>query len=146
MGTLLNRRRYMGGGSAPLPYDAEVEYIKSTGTQYIDLGIIGTNSIGYKVKAICTSHGQNYWVGAWANGYGVNSFCVGKDGILNNRLFAAYGTGGTTNTSQNYFAENNVVEIEQTGGKFYINGNLERTINPNGNFWTTEPVMFEPFL
>jgi hypothetical protein len=30
-----------------------------------------------------------------------------------------------------------VVEIEQTGGKFYINGNLERTINPNGNFSTS---------
>ena len=40
MGTLLNRRRYMGGGSS-LPYDAEVEYLESTSTskQYIDTGI-----------------------------------------------------------------------------------------------------------
>ena len=34
MGTLLNRRRYMGGSS--LPYDAEIEYLEGTGTQYID--------------------------------------------------------------------------------------------------------------
>ena len=40
MGTLLNRRRYMGGG-ASLPYDAEIEYLESTSTskQYIDTGI-----------------------------------------------------------------------------------------------------------
>ena len=39
MGTLLNRRRYMGGKA--LPYDAEVEYLESTSTskQYIDTGI-----------------------------------------------------------------------------------------------------------
>jgi hypothetical protein len=34
MGTLLNRRRYMGGGGS-LPYDAEIEYLQSTGTQMI---------------------------------------------------------------------------------------------------------------
>lgn len=38
MGTLLNRRRYMGGGSS-LPYDAEIEYLESTGTQWIDTGV-----------------------------------------------------------------------------------------------------------
>lgn len=38
MGLLLNRRRYMDGGSS-LPYDAEIEYLESTGTQYIDTGI-----------------------------------------------------------------------------------------------------------
>lgn len=32
----------MGGvGSSPLPYDAEVEYLESTGTQWIDTGILG---------------------------------------------------------------------------------------------------------
>ena len=39
MGALLNRRRYMGGGSS-LPYDAEIEYIqttKGTGLYSIDL-------------------------------------------------------------------------------------------------------------
>ena len=36
MGTLLNRRRYMGGGSAPLPYDAEIEYLETSGTQWIN--------------------------------------------------------------------------------------------------------------
>ena len=37
MGTLLNRRRYMGGGSA-LPYDAEAEYIGFQHNCSIDTG------------------------------------------------------------------------------------------------------------
>lgn len=36
MGKIIDIRRQMGG--KPLPYDAEVEYLKSTGTQYIDTG------------------------------------------------------------------------------------------------------------
>lgn len=35
MGVLLNRRRYMGGEKG-LPYDAEIEYLESTGTQWIN--------------------------------------------------------------------------------------------------------------
>lgn len=37
MGIITNRRRVMGGN--PLPYDAVVEYLESTGTQWIDTGI-----------------------------------------------------------------------------------------------------------
>lgn len=37
MGTMINRRRVMGGKS--LPYDAEIEYLESTGRQYIDTGL-----------------------------------------------------------------------------------------------------------
>ena len=40
MGALLSRRRYMGGG-ASLPYDAEIEYLESSGNgnQFIDTGV-----------------------------------------------------------------------------------------------------------
>ena len=49
MGALLNRRRYMGGGSS-LPYDAEVEYLQSTETQWIDTGITVAFPINVKMK------------------------------------------------------------------------------------------------
>ena len=49
MGTLLNRRRYMGGGSS-LPYDAEIEYLQSSGTQYIDTGIYPDQDTGVGIK------------------------------------------------------------------------------------------------
>ena len=45
MGTLLNRRRYIGGGGAPLPYDAEIEYLEGTGTQWLDTGVSISNGI-----------------------------------------------------------------------------------------------------
>ena len=53
MGALLNRRRYMGGGAAPLPYDAELEYIGSNvngGYQYIDTGIVPYTSYQIHIK------------------------------------------------------------------------------------------------
>ena len=42
MGTLLNRRRYMGGGSS-LPYDAEVEYLDSNNISTSGVNYINTN-------------------------------------------------------------------------------------------------------
>lgn len=36
--------------SSPLPYDAEVNYLESTGTQYIDIGVIPTNKHGFRVS------------------------------------------------------------------------------------------------
>lgn len=38
----LNRRRVMGG--AKQPYDAQIEYLESTGTQYIDSLVNGNNN------------------------------------------------------------------------------------------------------
>ena len=40
----LARRRMMMGGSAK-PYDAEVEYLDSSGTQWIDTGVYGSNTL-----------------------------------------------------------------------------------------------------
>lgn len=38
----IGKRMMMGAGGPKLPYDAEVEYIESTGTQWIDTGILPT--------------------------------------------------------------------------------------------------------
>ena len=45
----VNRRRVMGGGSS-LPYDAEIEYLESTGTQWIDTGIACRSYDGISAK------------------------------------------------------------------------------------------------
>ena len=87
MGTLLNRRRYMGGGSS-LPYDAEVEYIASTGTSgfYINSGVgkpstFNSVMIETTVKFISTSGRQIH--GA------LNALYFG---VNNNRWETAYNT------------------------------------------------------
>jgi len=50
----VNRRRVMGGKS--LPYDAEIEYLESTGTQWIDTGIYPTNTTVAKLKFMNLSY------------------------------------------------------------------------------------------
>lgn len=67
-----------GTVAAPLPYDAEVEYIESTGTQWIDTGVAEGNPSKVAVEIDCDrnpfcgfSH-QNKTVGTWV-GLGYNS-------------------------------------------------------------------------
>ena len=43
-----------GGGTPVLPYDAEIEYLQTTGTQYIDTGIVSGTNIVAEIKAILT--------------------------------------------------------------------------------------------
>lgn len=43
----------MGGGKR-LPYDAEVEYLESTGTQWIDTGIVPTAQTNISIKFLTT--------------------------------------------------------------------------------------------
>lgn len=45
----INRRRVMGKS---LPYDAEIEYLESTGTQWIDTGIDGNSIYGVELTFI----------------------------------------------------------------------------------------------
>ena len=40
---------------APLPYDAEVEYLESTGTQWIDTGINADSALFYEIKVQATT-------------------------------------------------------------------------------------------
>ena len=43
-----------------LPYDAKIEYIQSTGTQYIDTGIKPTDNIRYELKAQYTANNEGF--------------------------------------------------------------------------------------
>lgn len=51
-----------GSGGAPviLPYDAEIEFLQSSGSQYIDTGISPTTDFECEVKAILTTHTNSF--------------------------------------------------------------------------------------
>ena len=58
---------------APLPYDAEVEYLESTGTQYIDTGLVW-DSGEWDCRAVITalsSYHENYVISQHSPGQGV---------------------------------------------------------------------------
>lgn len=96
MGTLLNRRRYMGGGSS-LPYDAEIEYIESTGNQYINLpfGFDKTDEIYTSFNVPSNLKSDKYMICpiTWNNNN--NRFGMGNHTSM---LTAAYGNRVTDNT------------------------------------------------
>jgi hypothetical protein len=53
MGAIPTRMMPMGVWTPPLPYDAEIEYLESTGTQYIDTGIAAESDGWVHAKAEC---------------------------------------------------------------------------------------------
>lgn len=55
---MINRRRVMGG---KLPYDAEVEYLESTGKQYINTGVILQRADLCQIDIVCTSYIDRNW-------------------------------------------------------------------------------------
>ena len=79
------RQIYLGSQSKPaLPYDAEVEYLESTGTQWIDTPIAAADNVGYELRVVNWSdRGRSsitcFFAGVWgsANRYGLGYNCVG---------------------------------------------------------------------
>ena len=130
-----------GGGT--LPYDAEVDYIESTGTQYIDTGVI-LNGSSFAELTLSISAAQNNGMFGARSAYKVNDFSWMI--LSSNKNRRNYGTqentsGGAINLNyiNNYRAEANVYkgnwnvaytftsQAFQTPGSAYI-----CAINDNG--------------
>ncbi len=97
MSYLTQRRRALlaaMGGNKALPYDAEIEYLGSTGAQFIDTGIIPTSSTGIGIEITNGSNTDNYFCGL-RNDSGNTRWCIGTS----LRLYAAYGSVIDTSTS-----------------------------------------------
>lgn len=80
------RRRLMMVGGGALPYDARVEYIESTGTQYIDTGITYNHANTYEIKCqmMPTEFKQAVALNGWDAGgaFGVLSgYTTNGDGV-----------------------------------------------------------------
>ena len=76
---LLGARQFFerrGAPTPPLPYDAEVEYLESTGTQWIDTGIYGTLDTVAKFRACATAADAFYPVFGSRVNYRTNAFAV----------------------------------------------------------------------
>jgi hypothetical protein len=66
-----------GGGGKRKPYDAEIEYLESTGTQWIDTGVIATENTRVKATLMTLSTNNKNWFGGQINGVGASArgFC-----------------------------------------------------------------------
>ena len=113
MGTLLNRRRYMGGGSTAM---VEIEYLESTGTQYIKTPIIPINSyvwISFRFRWVGNTTNKfetvfgfikqsnlnritfNKYQGKWMFGYNSTVSMNSVDSNIHDVLISRYGEGNS---------------------------------------------------
>lgn len=75
--SIFRRRLMMGlGESEPVPYDARIEYLESTGTQWIDTGIVPDNDTGLCIKAYSSNSTDSYVVGLRNNSQKTR-WCIG---------------------------------------------------------------------
>lgn len=123
----LMRRRAMMANTKP--YDAEVEYLESSGTQWIDTGII-QNSLNIEIGL------QIQWVGSSASlfesffAYMTNDGIVPRGGIHKYNGKWMFGTNSTMITTK--FIDKNIHNIFLTGNsstqieQLYLDGTLAR--------------------
>jgi hypothetical protein len=112
---LINRRNALMTGKR-LPYDAEVEFLESTGTQWIDTGVLYDTGNSYLVEAICqfstTPSGDYNYIAGWgaggAFGGGPNGWTDGQNGnngggvstsVTNISMIINEGVSGSTVTT-----------------------------------------------
>jgi len=102
------------GGGAKLPYDAEVEYLESTGTQYIDTGINPQSSTTWSTDIVCLPNSGITYMSLI--GYYYTSLGVQSVGITNQKW-------SQTSLSVDY-ANQTLVHADQIGQSFNgIQGN-----------------------
>ena len=94
MGTLLNRRRYMGGVKG-LPYDAAIEYLESNGSQWIEIDSVrydANNSyrIECGVMNLFSDSRYNGWDAGGAFGFMDSKFTNGDGGSFGPRSVDTY--------------------------------------------------------
>ena len=81
------------------PYDKELKYLESNGTQYIETGIIPKNNTGIYINATCLNSTDSFIVGL-RNSSGNTRWCIGRGSAF----YYGYGTFHTTNV-KDYSAE-----------------------------------------
>lgn len=105
----LNRRRTMGNA---LPYDAEIEYLESSGTQYINTGIL-PNNITINAEFLQTKYvNEISFFGCWVLNTKIVHFT-----LYNNKIYYSCGSSTETNTSipKNFINNWNIITISDSG-------------------------------
>ena len=118
MGTLLNRRRYMGGGGETIPYQ-QIEYLETTGTQYIDTLIPLNNSVNLGIYVDVTTgtiSSEQAIVGNNGPSYNELYFTSSKIGFFNKS-----GTSVSVNTTTSN--ANFIINVQMTSSSMYIDVN-----------------------
>lgn len=102
----------------PLPYDSKVEYLQSSGTQYIDTGIVPTATTGIKVTFELVAPIADSFIAGLRNDKGNTRWCLGAS---TSKYYCGYGTtygnswprpatGVVTESSMNYLNDGKFIQ------------------------------------
>ena len=127
MGTLLSRRRYMGGKA--LPYDAEIEYLEFTGSQYINTGILPTTTTVVKTRFMNLVATGDLILGTKANN-------DQRDWRLFNYGNSIYFDAISSRMNGNHIYCNRVYELEL--GNYYVKDLFSNTTLLSRNEYTSD--------
>lgn len=139
MGIITNRRRVMGGGQ-PLPYDAVVEYLESTGLEKIITNFYVDNTIEFEYSYMTLKNNlQNSLVFAFKS----NATCFGLFISTITRLGYYMGSKSVRNIN---YTHNIMVTVRGKQGKLYdVTDGTERLmcdVSDYGTFVSDTPLSF----
>lgn len=115
----------------PLPYDAEVEYLQSSGTQYIATNVIPTSSTGMSLDFQRSVTNDTFYMGM-RNGTGDVRFVIAG---ASNRHYVGYGKVYSLTNSNNF--NRNEVALN-------LYNSRKATFNGDGNSTSLNTLPFTP--
>lgn len=86
---MIAARQIAFGGGKRKPYDAEIEYLESTGTQYIDTGIIPDADTGIRICASRPVNTNDVYIAGLRNNNNQTRWCIGWSN--NSKWYWGYG-------------------------------------------------------
>ena len=127
MGVIPTRMMPMGAwrkSAPPLPYDAEVEYVKSDGTQWTDTGIVATGATTTTLDArmISTATRNSGFFGAYSSGRAYYLY-LDASGVFQ------FGFGAYKNSSNSSNTRRHVFELDDY--QFLVDGTVAGTTSRN---------------
>ena len=84
----------VGGAPVLLPYDAEIEYLQSSGTQYIDTGINGRSVTRFVVKGYCYRNDLNNSQLLGGSEQGASTFFGARTDAFSHHWYCTNNSGG----------------------------------------------------
>lgn len=114
-----------GGESPALPYDAEIEYLQSSGTQYINTGIKITKGDVITLTFQTVGTQSTAFMGCRTSG--TSGKCVIGSGSSSTIIYASLGS--TTNTKLiNFNQSKHTIVLNTSSGKASIDGGTEKSV------------------
>lgn len=114
----------------PLPYDAEVEYLESTGTQWIDTGVIIPPDVDFEFTGSIVRDITNGCIFGETNDFGwrANNPGYALAASANGRIYLRYGNSTDTAIGLTSIGLGNTFTVSLSGTSFQINSQSVATV------------------